>query len=258
MLQEHGVLFFTGPVSHPQSTGLLERKVQEMLGLIQKKSIQRATYSWSLLIRDNVLEMNTKTTKIYRFTPAQIMLGFNPVHYQMSNEDTVAPLSPDQAELMLPPHQYQMMMLAREERRLQAATNASFQEPYNKKAIRRQRMPEPGDLVIVWDKSRQNQHGRKLDPHWWGPRLLHRWANNRQSGYVKELRGEEKLRRYHVNDLILYYPRDRLTPPAMAVLRPTFPVCSSERSYYKFAIGTNGRRALVLTLYDGHEAVTQW
>ena len=42
-LQEHGVSHFTGAISHPASTGLLERAVQEMLALISKKCIKRGT-----------------------------------------------------------------------------------------------------------------------------------------------------------------------------------------------------------------------
>ena len=69
----------TGPISHPASTGLLERTVQEMLALISKRCIQRGTTnSWSLFMRDNVLELNTKTTRIHRFQPAKITLGFEP------------------------------------------------------------------------------------------------------------------------------------------------------------------------------------
>ena len=57
---------FTGPIGHPASTGLLERAIQEMLAPISKKCIQRRTpSSWSLFIRDNVLEMNTKSTRIH-------------------------------------------------------------------------------------------------------------------------------------------------------------------------------------------------
>lgn len=47
LLQEHGVSQFTRPISHPASTGLLERAIQEMLGMISKKCIDRGTTnSW--------------------------------------------------------------------------------------------------------------------------------------------------------------------------------------------------------------------
>ena len=43
VLLEHGVSYFTGPISHPSSTGLLERTVQEILAQLSKKYIKRGT-----------------------------------------------------------------------------------------------------------------------------------------------------------------------------------------------------------------------
>ena len=64
LMLEHGVSHFTGPVSHPSSTGLLERTVQEMLAQISKKCIERgATNSWSLSVRDNTLNRTRKVPR---------------------------------------------------------------------------------------------------------------------------------------------------------------------------------------------------
>ena len=41
LMKQHEVSHFTGPVSHPESTGLLERMVQELLSMISKKCIER-------------------------------------------------------------------------------------------------------------------------------------------------------------------------------------------------------------------------
>ena len=48
---EHGVSHFTGPVSHPSSTGVLERLVQEMLAQISKKCIERKTTKFLVIIK---------------------------------------------------------------------------------------------------------------------------------------------------------------------------------------------------------------
>ena len=110
LMLEHGVSHFTGPVSHPSSTGLLERTVQEMLAQISKKCIERGTTnSWSLSVRDNALNMNTKSTKIHGYSPAQIMLGFEPKHFHFDIEPRLLP-DPEQAEQPLPEHQYQLAL----------------------------------------------------------------------------------------------------------------------------------------------------
>ena len=116
-------------ISHPASTGLLERAVQEMLALISKKCIQRGTTnSSSLFIRDNVLEMNTKTTRIHGFQPASIMLGFEPKQYH-HNIDFAPVLNPTQADNSMPATEYQLFMALRAENRMLAADIESYHQP---------------------------------------------------------------------------------------------------------------------------------
>ena len=43
MFRNHRVTHFTDPISHPSSTGLLERAVQEMMAYISKKCIEKGT-----------------------------------------------------------------------------------------------------------------------------------------------------------------------------------------------------------------------
>ncbi len=75
LLREHCVSHYTGPISHPSSNGLLERNVHEILALPSKKCIERGTTnSYSLSVRDYVLIMNRKITRIHPYTPSAIML----------------------------------------------------------------------------------------------------------------------------------------------------------------------------------------
>ena len=88
VLEEHGASHFISPISHPASTRLLKRAVQEMFALISKKCIERGTTNfWGLFIRDNVLEMNTKTTRVHGYKPSRIMLGFEPQKYHFKIDD---------------------------------------------------------------------------------------------------------------------------------------------------------------------------
>lgn len=71
MCVQHGVSHFTGPISHPSSTGLLERGVQEMINFVSKKCIEKNTNEgWSLMVRECTLAMNTKTVRIHGYTPS--------------------------------------------------------------------------------------------------------------------------------------------------------------------------------------------
>ena len=247
LLQEHGVSQFTVPISHPASTGLLERAVQEMLAMISKKCIQRGTTnSWGLFIRDNVLEMNTKATRIHGYQPAQIMLGFEPQqnHY---NIDPTPLLGPRQAEETMPAMEYQLFAALREENRMLASDIASYQQSAPKGINRQQRLPEPGDLVLVWNHSKQSQKSRKLEAKWLGPRMLVRWTNHKQSGWVRELHGQANAKWYHLNDIILYHERQKFFAGGVQLATPTCGSTSVVQSTIRIHPGRAGQRALYLT-----------
>jgi len=79
MWQDHGVLHFSSAISHPQSVGLSKRYVQMLVGCIRLKCISLGTAAhWGLHIRDSVLDINTRCICLHGYTPAEILLGFNP------------------------------------------------------------------------------------------------------------------------------------------------------------------------------------
>lgn len=249
LLIQHGVSHYTGPISHPSSTGLLERAVQEMLALISKKCIERGTTnSWGLFIRDNVLDVNTKGTTIHGYTPAKLMLGFDPKHFHFDTNAEATPNIHGASNEQLPAHEYNLLAALRSENKLLANEAASYHEAYHKKQNRKQRLPKPGDLVLIWNHSKATQHARKLEEKWLGPRMLVSWTNHGRSGWVREIHGSAKTRRYHINDIILYHERKQQPPPPpiMALLqhdsRGSTPIVQSSRRMLSRA----GQRALFL------------
>lgn len=205
VFQKHGVSHFTRPISHPRSTGLLERVVQEMLSLISKSCIDRGTASsWSLLIREHILTMNTKVAKVNGFAPSQIMLGFEPQQYHFDIKSVAIP-DLDDAEQELPAHQYQIFTALRDENRLLASENAIYSHGYRKARERKQRIPEPGDLVLVRNHPVDKSHSGKLDPRWLGPRIFEEWTCHSRSGWVRQIHGSQKRKRYSINDIVAYY-----------------------------------------------------
>jgi len=79
MWRDHGVMHFASAISHPQSVGLSERYVQMLMGRIRLACLSLgSSHYWSREIRNAVLAINTRCTRIHGYTPAKILLGFNP------------------------------------------------------------------------------------------------------------------------------------------------------------------------------------
>ena len=59
--EERGVTHFTGPISHPSSTGLMERGVQSIISFLTVKTIEHGEVGgWSNLVKDGAFFTNTK------------------------------------------------------------------------------------------------------------------------------------------------------------------------------------------------------
>ena len=80
MWKDHGVMHFPSAISHPQSVGLSERYVQMLMGRIRLSCISSgSSQCWGLEIRNAVLSINTRCIWVHGYTPAEILLGFNPI-----------------------------------------------------------------------------------------------------------------------------------------------------------------------------------
>ena len=165
----------------------------------------------------------------------------------------MAPL-PDHPEALqeeLPAHQIQIFTALRDEKILLASEAAAYSNHLraSKRNERKSAIPSPGDLVIIRNHAVDNQHGRKLERKWLGPRLLTRMTRSGLSGYVRELHGEGKEKRYHINDMKLYYERKPYPVPAGVVLKPstmgTTPVVTGGRGINLAPAGIGGRAVLL-------------
>ena len=245
LLLEHGVSQFLGPISHPQSTGLLERAVQQMLALVSKKCLElNSNRNWSLLVNHCVIDMNTKATKIHGYSPATLMIGIEPKRFHIDLDQGEMPLPLDANEPM-PEHQYALFMALRGENRILASETASYLEPNPSKISRKQRIPEVGDLVLVRNHQKDKQHGKKLEAKWLGPRMLVRWTNDKLSGWVRELHGAGNPKRYHLDDMVMYYEREKVF---LGSVQLAFPFAGSTpvvQSNFRL-LSQAGRRALLL------------
>ena len=76
MWEDHGFLQFTAAISHPQSVGLSERYVQMVMGRIRLKCIELGnSKDWGLLVKDALIDVNTRCIRLHGYTPSEILLG---------------------------------------------------------------------------------------------------------------------------------------------------------------------------------------
>lgn len=206
LFESHGTYLATAPISHPSSVGLVERNVQLILSQIRKwvhAKGPQARRIWGRSIPEILPNINGRLLRIHGFTPAQILLGFNPQwqHPQPEVDQATIDVTTGSEDLYLwEQHREEIrngaiLALTRHQGSLEAKQKAGWTQP------------KQGDLVMVRDIAKDKQHGRKLDPSWLGPRLLTSTTASGVSGYVQEMYSD-KVKRYHLNDLKVYCSRD--------------------------------------------------
>ncbi len=104
-------------------------------------------------------------------------------------------------------HQQQIFMILRDERKESASERASYVRYSHTKRIRKQRLFQIEDLVSVRNHVVDNQRERKLESRWLSSRLLVGLTIFENSGHVQKLHEDDSIKRYHLNDMLLYKKR---------------------------------------------------
>lgn len=95
--------------------------------------------------------------------------------------------------------------------------------------------------MLVRNHAVDSQRGRKLEAKWLGPRILVSYSASRLSGHIREIYGDGKTKKYHLNDILLYQERSRFFMDGVRLLvRPegTAPTVVGGRG-----MGEPGRRS---------------
>jgi transposase InsO family protein len=230
MFKDHGVVHFNTAISHPSSVGLAERYVRMIIGSVRLQCLQAgSTDFWSHYVRNAVININTRCVRVHGFTPAEILLGFNPSVTQRaelaSTRQWVAQsVSPGEV-FGVESEELESYIVSRDDKGV-TMTDKRVRHQADS-AGRRKDSPRfvkarVGDLVLVRDIALSRQHGRKLDTRWSTPRIVDSISASGVSADVLELHhAPGKGKRYHVEDLLVYTPRDNLpmfsTQPSPAV-----------------------------------------
>jgi len=215
MWKEHGVIHFPSTISHPLSVGLSEIYVQVLSGGVCLGGISLCSSGdWGLEIRNAVLSIDIRCIRVHGYTPAEILLGFNPAPTQTSEADLEEWLQRALlvegdiigcSEAKVEGHVAQrdergslaVQKRGRKQDLISPAKTAGYQEP------------KPGDLVLLRDFGLVKDKGRKLDPRWSSPRIVDRISKSKVSAHVRQLHDPPGItKRYHFDDLLVFVPRN--------------------------------------------------
>ena len=150
--------------------------------------------------------INSRLLRIQGFTPAEILLGYNP-QWTVARHDEERDKAIDTTDVTMSSESTQYWQERRKEIQdgvILALTDHQAKQQSKASAI--WTPPKPGDLVLVRDFQKEKHFGRKLESNWTGPRLLTELTQTGVSGYMKELYGD-KAKKYHLDDLKVYCSR---------------------------------------------------
>jgi len=172
------------------------------------------------------------------------MLGYNP-RYNMSEDAPNSEQQPEDLPDNFPAIEDLNLHVIRRDDNREASTAAVARHNVwvekNEKGV--WSPPRAGDLVLVRQFELDKQHGRKLEPRWGPPKLLREVLTNGVTGWVSDVYGLLPAKKYHLDDLKVYVPRnDEVYPP----LPPR--TVEIERQAMALA-GFPGQRAVDLSFY---------
>ena len=261
MFTRFGVTHFPAAISHPSAVGLAERYVQMITGRIRLRCIDcKTAIHWGLLVREAVIDINTRCIRIHGYTPAEILLGYNPKRTQaaipggdaqtwlkegMLPDDVLCSTEQGIGTYIDRRDEAGASMLER------LAANHHAKELAVKSPGGAYKRPKTGDLVLLRDLARDKQLGRKLDPRWTEPRIIERLSKNGMSAYIRGIHeAPDRVKRYHIDDLRVYSTRTPIdtTVTSQPTINHTTMV-SYSRDAFGNCPGTfvNGQRAFDFT-----------
>jgi len=217
-----GVKMINSPITHPSSVGLSERYVQMIVGRICLQCITKgSTDNWGLHISPAVIDINTRQVRIHGFSPAEILLGCNPVanqHEPTTGREWLASAASIGEILGCNTDQYKYFTMTRNEQREHATTQlCQSQDKKEAKHEPKWERPREGDLVLVRDRALESKRWKIAAPVACtdnGKRI----AVGGNTALVRELHNApDNTKKYHFDDLKVYVQRHSDDPTTRGV-----------------------------------------
>ena len=131
--------------------------------MINKKCIEQETNNfWKLIIRDHVLIMNTKFTRIHEYSAAKIMFEFKFKHVHLNIEFLILS-NLKHAENALSNHQYQLYATLRDEIRMLSNEVVSYIYDHAKHLQRKQKIFKINNLIMIRNHAVNDIHIKKFE-----------------------------------------------------------------------------------------------
>ena len=206
---KHGTTMIFGPVSHPQSTGLVERAVRLLKAQLMKWAVERyggELGDWDKALPHLVVALNSRHVQTLGSSPAKAMFGFEP----FSKHHGVDPVEIDWEQLEELEHTARALNLAAQdvldEHRDMVACQATWRhEMAMARPARYVETYMPGDWV--WEKQdKANKLHTKFHKSWGNLSAIVDRVT--EVTYLTRSLGKEGVvRKVHVDDLKRYHTR---------------------------------------------------
>ena len=224
-LKERKVKQIHAPTTHPSSVGLAERYVQLILKCLRTvMQHNRANIlDWDTFLPGIVQAINSRLIKVYGFSPAELLLGYQPryVNGAENYEDILRTKSIDEAISKLQDEGMTVEEACFESRmsRLDEIRAEALERRFGvakdlandtDKGIP---PPKVKDLVKLRRLDLDNQKSHKLEPRWEGPYEVEKVSARGKSVILKDLLSNKIKGHYHINDTQPYLERSRMQVP---------------------------------------------
>ena len=218
------------PITHPESVGLAERYIKLILNELRTllQHDPNFIWDWDWFVPHVIHAANTRLVKLYGYTPAQLLMGFNPTYNPdlPSFEDELrgTAFAENIQEWInggytLEEATYHLRLAAIDEmrdratdRRLQEAQRIMEKTEKSESqlpvVIRGIKWPQKGDLVLVKRLELEEQKSHKLEARNEGPFRVSRVSEKGKSAWVCPLQSNKEKGKYSVNDLAPFLPRN--------------------------------------------------
>lgn len=209
--QSRGVVWCHSPVAAKKAVGMIE-KVNDILQRVLKKITPDPSH-WPEYVPRAVFEVNKREIAHLHYSPAQIMLGFDPASvletaFPTADRQSLSAALKSGIELAFPEddiHSDLVMefMLKRQEIRKSVHKNSDYHKDLSAQrhdlGIRAPQEYSPGDLVMLYD---HKEAGKKLRPAWRGPFVVSGFGGDLGKSYtLRQINGDAIPRHYYGDSL---------------------------------------------------------
>jgi hypothetical protein len=214
-LEERSIRHIRAGVRAPWSVGLAERLVAQVVRILRvtAASSELGCERWNLFVEIAVQSINSRVVPSLGFSPAQVMLGFQPTFFGPAPLQKQLLSEVIEQELQSRPEDWIDMSKSSTVHleRLDDTRRIVQELAVNKSATAAnagsRRTMAAGDLVLLRKAVLDNVKGRKLETRWSGPYQIARMLANGRSAILNDLSSGLRVGKFHMDHLKLFVPR---------------------------------------------------